>query len=42
MINDLLDRVKKEDMCIYKGPEQVERGEGHEFSKTLLVCSGFQ
>lgn len=40
MINDLFDGMKEEDVCIYKGPEQVERGEGHEFSETLagLCC----
>lgn len=42
MINGLFDRVKKEDVCIYKGPEQVERGEGHEFSKPLPVCVVFE
>lgn len=42
MINGLFDGVKKEDVCIYKGPEQVERGEGQEFSETLLICVVFR
>lgn len=35
MINDLFYGVKEEDVCVYKGLEQVVRGEGRVFSDTL-------